>query len=167
MHDSLTGLFNRMAIMDLLSKEIARKMRHGGELAVGMCDIDHFKKINDTYGHKAGDDVLRGFSRLLLGNLREYDYVSRIGGEEFLLVLPSVDGKFSFETFERLREKTAQAVFDTDAGGLRITVSIGAADSSCGNTADELIAAADSALYRAKRKGRNKVEYFRALPEKK
>lgn len=157
-HDSLTGLLNRGAILDVLGKELSRSLRHGDELAVGMCDIDNFKKVNDTFGHQAGDSVLCAVADILRSSVREYDSVGRIGGEEFLIIIPEKRGVLSLNTFERLCALVRDKSIRTKAGIVSVTVSIGAADMSCARTVDGLLAAADKALYRAKEAGRNRVE---------
>jgi len=156
-HDALTGIFNRRAILEQLSRELARALRQGNILSVGMCDIDHFKKINDSLGHQAGDDVLIAFARCLQAGVREYDYVGRYGGEEFLIIASGLPGQSDQGLYERLREQVAAAAIQTKAGDVSITVSIGTAAATGQSTVDGLIAAADAALYQAKAEGRNKV----------
>lgn len=156
-HDSLTGLLNRRAILDELYKELTRATRYGDKLVVGMCDVDHFKAINDTYGHQTGDDVLGDLARILSGSLREYDAVGRMGGEEFLVIAPLKAGTDSLSTFERLRQQIAGSRISTRSGELSITISIGVADATAMSTVDQLLSAADAALYRAKAQGRNRV----------
>jgi two-component system, cell cycle response regulator len=157
-HDALTGIFNRRAILDRLNQELSRALRQGNSLSVGMCDIDHFKKINDRFGHQAGDDVLIAFARCLQAGLREYDCVGRYGGEEFLVIATGLPGQSDEGLYERLREQVAAAVIKTKAAGdVSISVSIGTAAGTGQSTVDRLIAAADAALYRAKAAGRNRV----------
>jgi two-component system cell cycle response regulator len=157
-HDALTGIFNRRAIMDRLNQELSRALRQGNTLSVGMCDIDHFKEINDRFGHQAGDDVLVAFARCLQAGLREYDCVGRYGGEEFLVIATGLPGQSDEGLYERLREQVAAAVIQTKAAGtVSITVSIGTAAGTGQSTVDRLIAAADAALYEAKAAGRNRV----------
>jgi two-component system cell cycle response regulator len=157
-HDALTGIFNRRAILDQLARELARALRQGGRLSVAMCDIDHFKEINDHFGHQAGDEVLTAFARCLQAGLREYDYVGRYGGEEFLIIASGLAGQSDEGLYERLRERVAAAAIKTKtAGTVSITISIGTAAESGQSTVDRLIAAADAALYRAKAEGRNRV----------
>ncbi len=153
----MTGLLNRRAILDHLHKELARARRHGDALAVGMCDIDHFKAINDTYGHQTGDEVLCTLTQILSGSLREYDAVGRMGGEEFLVITPLKAMIDPMPLFERLRQQVAERRMTTRSGELSVTVSIGVASVTAGNTVDELLGAADAALYRAKAQGRNRV----------
>jgi two-component system cell cycle response regulator len=156
-HDALTGIFNRRAILDQLGKELARALRQGGRLSVGMCDIDHFKEVNDRLGHQAGDEVLVAFSRILQACLREYDYVGRYGGEEFLVIASNPSAQGVDVLYERLRRQVAATGIQTRAGEVSLTVSIGTAAAAGPAMVDQLIAAADRALYQAKAEGRNRV----------
>jgi diguanylate cyclase (GGDEF)-like protein len=158
-HDPLTGMLNRRAILDRLHEELARARRCGALLAIGMCDIDHFKQVNDTHGHQTGDDVLCGLAHVLSEGLREYDAVGRLGGEEFLVITPMKAGKDWMAIFGRLCVKVAQSKITTRSGELSVTVSIGVACATAQNTVDGMLAAADAALYRAKDQGRNRVVY--------
>jgi two-component system cell cycle response regulator len=159
MHDPLTGVFNRRAILDRLKAEISRAQREGGTLSVGMCDLDHFKDVNDAYGHQAGDDVLIAFTRCVQANLRGYDSVGRYGGEEFLLVAAAPKGPVEGNLYERLCAQVAATEIETKAGTASITVSIGVAPGTGESTVDALLAAADAVLYQAKAGGRNRVAY--------
>ena len=158
-HDPLTGLLNRRAILDTLNREVSRASRSGGPWAVGMCDIDHFKRINDTYGHQTGDDLLCGFARILNESLRPHDSAGRMGGEEFLLILPIMARGDALFPFDRLCGRIAESKIPTRSGVLSITASIGVASASAGSKADQMVEAADAALYRAKAEGRNRVAY--------
>ncbi len=156
-HDPLTGMLNRRAILDRLREEFARARRQGDSLAVGVCDIDHFKRINDTYGHQTGDDVLCELSRIMTKSIREYDSVGRIGGEEFLVIMPAKAGVECTPLFGRMCGNIAGNKLTTRSGALSVTVSIGVASAAGDDTVDKLLAAADAALYRAKSEGRNRV----------
>jgi diguanylate cyclase (GGDEF)-like protein len=157
-HDALTGTLNRGAILNLLGKEAARAARHGSALGVLLLDLDHFKKVNDTFGHAVGDAVLKQVSRRLSIPLRRYDAVGRYGGEEFLAVLPQCDLEQAAEIAERVRVAVAATPVETSAGDIGVTVSIGAASTKEDPASiDELIQRADTALYKAKRLGRNRV----------
>ncbi|PIP41233.1 MAG: diguanylate cyclase response regulator [Desulfobacterales bacterium CG23_combo_of_CG06-09_8_20_14_all_51_8] len=156
-HDPLTGILNRRAILDHLHKELSRARRHGGLIGVGMCDIDHFKQVNDTHGHQAGDEVLCGLSHILRESVREYDYLGRMGGEEFLVITPMKAGTEPLFVFERLCRQVSENPITTRSGVLSVTLSIGVACATAQSTVDELLAAADAALYRAKNEGRNRV----------
>ena len=167
-HDSLTGLLNRRAIIDRLSEEICRAKRYNGLLAVGMCDIDYFKQVNDTYGHQTGDDVLCGLARIMSENLREYDSIGRVGGEEFLLIAPMKAAIDCPGIFTRLCEQVAESNITTRSGVLTVTVSIGVACVVAGSTVDDItvddiLDAADTALYLAKSEGRNRVVHDKLL----
>jgi two-component system, cell cycle response regulator len=158
-HDPLTGLLNRRAILDRLREEFARAGRHGDLLALGMCDIDHFKQVNDTYGHQTGDDVLCGLAQILSESIREYDSVGRMGGEEFLVIAPMKAGMDWISVFGRLCARVAESKITTRSGVLSVTVSIGLACAAGESTVDEILEAADAALYRAKNEGRNRVAH--------
>jgi diguanylate cyclase (GGDEF)-like protein len=158
-HDPLTGILNRRAILDRLSAELSRAKRENGKLSVGMCDIDHFKKINDTYGHQAGDEALIAFTRCIQGGLREYDCLGRYGGEEFLVIAPGAKGLNDKSLYERLCARVAETEIKTKSGPISITVSIGVARGTGQSTPDALIVASDEALYQAKTGGRNRVAY--------
>ena len=156
-HDPLTGLLNRRAILDRLRTEFERAGRHSEALSVGMCDIDHFKAINDTYGHQTGDDVLCELSKSLVGSSRKYDSVGRMGGEEFLIIAPTEKGKVGAPHFERICASIAKTKMETRSGSLFVTVSIGVATGTSTYTTDDLLKEADAAMYRAKAEGRNRV----------
>jgi len=160
-HDPLTGLLNRRAIFDHLHKELARADRYSDELAIGICDIDHFKRVNDTHGHQTGDEVLCGFAQILKTYIREYDSAGRIGGEEFLIITPVPAGTDYTALFERLCMKVAESRIPTKSGVLSLTLSIGVACTTSGGTLDEILDAADKALYWAKSNGRNRVAHDR------
>jgi diguanylate cyclase (GGDEF)-like protein len=158
--DSLTGLYNRWFVLEKIESEINRSLRHGSPMALLMLDIDHFKTVNDTYGHQAGDKVLAGVARVLGGRMRPTDITARYGGEEFVLLLPGTEAPGAAIVAERLRLRVAEAVHEIGNGSvLRVTVSAGRATLQAGSsaTAELLLASADSALYEAKRGGRNKV----------
>jgi two-component system cell cycle response regulator len=157
MHDPLTGVLNRRAFAAALSREVSRKRRHQNVLAVGICDVDHFKRINDTYGHQAGDEVLCGVVRLFGSNLRPHDVLGRHGGDEFVLLTEQAREEGSDTLYERLRASVANSPIHTGAGDISITISFGVKLAAVGETETELLAAADRALYQAKASGRNRV----------
>ena len=163
-HDPLTGILNRRAVESALARELAREQRQHNGLAVGICDIDHFKKVNDTHGHPVGDEVLGGVVRLLENGLREYDCLARIGGEEFLVITPDVGADGADELFGRLRKTVEDHPIPTGAGQVSITISVGVRIVREDDTLDTLFAAADTALYRAKNTGRNRVCLDDAAP---
>lgn len=156
-HDLLTGLPNRRAILDRLREELSRARRHDNLLAVGMFDIDHFKQVNDTYGHQTGDDVLCGLAKILSETNRDYDVAGRLGGEEFLVITPMKAGKDWITVYDRLCATIAESKITTKSGLLSITVSIGVACAGIDSTVDEILEATDKAMYRAKNEGRNRV----------
>ncbi len=153
--DMLTGLFNRRHMSDLLHQEIARGKRYGTSLSVVMLDIDHFKKINDVYGHDQGDEVLKGVAKRLVEALRENDRFARWGGEEFLILLPGTQMDGALELAERCRELFCAEPFD-EVGS--VSASFGVALYDGAESMRELLQRADAALYRAKAAGRNRVE---------
>jgi len=156
-HDPLTGLFNRGAILEHMKRELARTEREGGTTTVLLGDVDHFKRINDTYGHPAGDDVLREMATILTRACRSYDYVGRYGGEEFLVVLSNCDVAVAQARAEAIRSQVEAARIQTSGGELRATISLGVftTTQSPGLDADEALREVDLALYRAKGDGRN------------
>ena len=158
-HDRLTGLWNRGRIIDELARELRRNRREHASLAVVLADVDHFKRINDSYGHATGDQVLQRVGQRILSSLRATDAIGRYGGEEFLLVLPRADIAGGRDVAERVRAAVAALpVIDAQAEQ-RVTVSLGVACSGpSGPESAALIEAADDALYRAKANGRNRVE---------
>jgi len=158
LHDSLTGLLNRAAIFETLEKEIERAHRSDGLLAVVLADLDHFKEVNDRYGHPVGDAVLAAFGRRVKMFLRNYDGLGRYGGEEFLILIPGIERDRLVERVEDLRKAIADDPFEVNGLALRITCSFGItllADGDRSSTG--LIERADAALYCAKREGRNRV----------
>jgi diguanylate cyclase (GGDEF)-like protein len=156
MHDSLTGLLNRGAVLEQLTKELVRASRRGAPVSVLMGDLDHFKVINDTYGHAAGDAVLRETARRLKAGVRAYDSIGRLGGEEFVAVLPECDAKTGLSVAQRLCRALADTPTQYQGKSIAHSISIGVAatDQFGSARADELMRAADSALYRAKHAGR-------------
>jgi two-component system chemotaxis response regulator CheY len=166
MHDGLTGLLNRAAIVESLSHELERAARDSRTLGVVLLDLDHFKRVNDTFGHAAGDAVLREAARRLKSTMRCYDKVGRYGGEEFLIVAPDYSEENIVTLAERVRSCIGDAAVQTPGGPLQMSCSLGAAVSSVktGEAADALIARADAALYRAKANGRNRTELAEAAP---
>ena len=159
-HDSLTNLYNRRTLQELLLRDTHRANRYKTPLAVCMLDIDHFKNINDTYGHIMGDRVIQALSKLLQESLREIDYSGRYGGEEFVIVLPETNLAHAYDFSKRLLTKIAAMKFQSDTLGIfHITISIGVAEfDATHNSCEELIKAADNAMYQAKNAGRNCVK---------
>lgn len=158
--DSLTPAYNHRHFQDALSKEIHRHARSGLELALAMLDIDNFKKINDSYGHPIGDEILKGLVEELMAHARETDVVARYGGEEFAIIFPDTPARFARDAANRLRERVERRAFSPSQVGrtLHITVSVGIAIYPLdGMTPADLIARADAALYFAKKNGKNQV----------
>jgi diguanylate cyclase (GGDEF)-like protein len=161
-HDALTGLHNRGSILDILHRELARGGREGQPLALLLADLDHFKQINDTSGHLAGDAVLRATAQRMKSALRSYDSVGRYGGEEFLVVLPGCHGDSACNQAERIRQAVESAAVEYGDERLHVSCSIGMAHREQPTAADAngLIREADVALYVAKNLGRNQVAAF-------
>lgn len=157
-HDSLTGACNRGYLNELAEREIALAKRHGRPLAVAMLDIDHFKRVNDTYGHNIGDSVIKMLVTICQANLRVIDHFGRIGGEEFACVLPETGESDAMICAERLRASIEAITMETPQGRLRITVSIGVVILNSSHADwSALLKDADGAMYRAKQSGRNRV----------
>jgi two-component system cell cycle response regulator len=158
MTDPLTGILNRRAVLERLEAEISRAGRENTSLGLGIVDLDHFKQVNDTFGHLAGDDVLKESVRRVRGSLRAYDVFGRVGGEEFLVVLPGTPLSGAKGVAERLRKAISQSPVSTHKGLVRVTASLGVTVWTVREGVDSLIERADRALYMAKAKGRNRVE---------
>lgn len=156
--DPLTGLPNRRALMERMQAEWARTARHGGSLAVIMADLDHFKQINDTYGHHVGDKVLQVVSAAIARECREIDLPTRYGGEEFAIVVPNESASGALVLAERCRREIEKSCVVVKNGTIRPTASFGVADSQNEATPDGILHAADEAMYRAKQSGRNRVQ---------
>lgn len=170
--DPLTERFNRRTIEGFGHREVANARRRRSAIAVAIIDIDHFKQINDGYGHAAGDMALRSVVVILEQNLRARDILGRFGGDELLIIMPETDAEPAASVCERLRELIARSPFDVESASVGLTVSIGVA-SARGESADfeRLVQAADAALYEAKRRGRNRTcvagEQAEPLPKRK
>ncbi|MFC1684003.1 diguanylate cyclase [Pseudomonadota bacterium] len=157
-YDYLTATLNRQAFFHLLNREYARLRRNGESCSLVMADLDYFKKINDQYGHQAGDEVLHHVATLLNEQLRPYDLICRYGGEEFLICLPNTDLKAAKNTIERVRAHLDQSEIQlSDGKTIRITASFGVAALSKDETWDKTVEHADEALYQAKNEGRNQT----------
>jgi len=161
-HDFLTNLLNRSEILASLDREFARGGREGKPTTVVMADIDHFKRVNDTLGHAAGDEVLKEVARRLKLDLRPYDVVGRLGGEEFLIVLPGCSLTAGARRADAIRNLVGKEPINTTFGTTSATVSMGVT-STCTNrdrSVEEFLREADISLYAAKKNGRNRVEVF-------
>ena len=165
-HDGLTGLMNRCAVLATLDKEVSRAARAGRALSVLMVDFDHFKWVNDTHGHAAGDAVLSEGARRMRESIRSYDTVGRYGGEEFLMVLPGCDERSGVAQAERVRQTFARTPFSAGELHLEVTCSIGVSSrlAPCEGDGNLLLHEADDALYAAKGEGRNRVVKYSAAP---
>jgi len=159
MHDPLTGLLTRGAFFEICDGEIARAKRKGYPLALMMTDLDHFKRINDQYGHLAGDDVLRETARRLKATFRRGDAIGRFGGEEFVALAVGCPMEDALNLAERFRQNIGRDPFETSAGRIDVTTSVGVAVIPNAESSSALLKAADEALYRAKAAGRNTVSY--------
>ena len=159
-HDPLTGLWNHSEILEILHAELSRSERTHAPVTVLMLDIDHFKRVNDAHGHAIGDMVLRQVVARLHVSVREYDFLGRYGGEEFLVVLPDCPAEEGISAAERIRDYVAAEPMQTSGGEVALTVSIGVASNAGREDIDRslLLRAADVALYRAKHAGRNRSE---------
>jgi len=157
--DSLTQVFNRQYFMDRIKQEVKRSHRYGTHVSLLMLDIDYFKKVNDTYGHQAGDSVLAGVAGLIKDGLRDTDLFARYGGEEFSLLAMAMDQADAELLAERLRKKVESAEFVLGGHSLKVTVSIGVSAwmPEIKENFEELVRRADSALYSAKQEGRNRI----------
>jgi diguanylate cyclase (GGDEF)-like protein len=164
--DGLTGLWNRGAILEILGKELARARRTGGSVGIIMADLDHFKRVNDTYGHLAGDAVLREAAQRMRSSTRSYDAIGRYGGEEFLVVVPDSDLPSAVAQAERLRCSVGGTPVPSSEGSIEITISLGVAAGRGDDprAAESLVRSADAALYQAKKLGRNRVEAAKEAP---
>jgi two-component system, cell cycle response regulator len=158
--DALTGLWNRRSILEILDRELARARREGRPLSLAVSDIDHFKRVNDTYGHLTGDEVLLEVGRRMVASTRSYDSVGRYGGEEFLIVLPGCALENAAVHAERTLTRIGTLPITTPTTEIAVTISVGLTSATLepGETAQSLIHRADEALYQAKRNGRNRVE---------
>ena len=164
--DALTGIWNRPAIIEILIREMERSRRSGGTLAVVLADVDHFKRINDTYGHLAGDSILRDVARRMLENIRPYDFIGRYGGEEFILVMPGLPLKDPHGRLRELLGAISRESFAFESQDVHITSSFGVSwyDHTT-LVVEDLIRRADEALYRAKASGRNCVVFYEVGPD--
>lgn len=157
--DAVTGLYNRHYLTSHMDTRLQAAQKQGKDLSVLMMDIDHFKTVNDTYGHAVGDLVLKEFAARIERNIRGVDLAARYGGEEFVVMMPETPTDWAIMIGNRLREEVSDNAFDFELkeGAIKITVSIGVATSKVGQTPGQLLEAADRALYEAKASGRNKV----------
>ncbi|NTV12872.1 MAG: diguanylate cyclase [Desulfobulbaceae bacterium] len=159
--DSLTGILNRGEGMRRFQQEISRSLRKQQPLSIIIIDIDHFKVVNDNYGHQVGDQVIQTIVASLEATLRNYDIICRYGGEEFLVLLPTTEMGKALETAERLRQQIAETAIAIEGGKqIKLTISLGVSSLQAGDSLDSLIYRADNALYIAKEEGRNQVQFI-------
>jgi diguanylate cyclase len=158
LRDPLTRIANRLAYEERMAAEYLRWKRYRRPLMLAVIDIDHFKRINDTYGHKSGDRVLQIVARLLASSVRETDFLARYGGEEFVLLMPETDSEGARNVAEKLRQWVAEAETHFHGQRVQVTVSCGLAQIADGDNETTLFERADQALYRAKQGGRNRCE---------
>jgi diguanylate cyclase (GGDEF)-like protein len=164
--DSLTGINNRRTFFELAEIEMERALRYGNSITLLMMDIDHFKKVNDCFGHLAGDQILINVANLCRKNLRSFDLVARYGGEEFIAMLPRTDLQVGESIAERMRRLVKKKEYNCKQHTITVTMSVGVAevDRAKPVTLETLIEQADQALYQAKRSGRNRVECWQSAP---
>ena len=158
--DGLTGVLNKRSLQDQLQRDFSRATRRRSPLSLILLDVDHFKRVNDTHGHLAGDEVLKAIGQRISGVVAEHDIVARFGGEEFAVLLSDVDAAAATDIAERCRQAVAQQPFVTSVCQLPITISLGVADVASlasSDHHDRLVEAADAKLYEAKRSGRDRV----------
>jgi diguanylate cyclase (GGDEF)-like protein len=157
--DELTGLYNRRHVLGVLEYQKSLAGRGNHCFALAFADLDHFKEVNDHYGHQAGDEVLKRFAQIARSSIRKIDYVARFGGEEFVLVLVQAGLPEAVKAAERIRAQTEKESFDFPGGGsIKVTVSLGVTQYEPGESVEAMLVRADQALYEAKKKGRNRLE---------
>jgi len=160
MLDPLTGVYNKRQILNFLEKFLANFVRYKKDpFSIMMLDIDYFKKINDTYGHLAGDFVLKEFVKIIKNKIRSSDILGRFGGEEFILILPNTKVSGALKLAMRIKDEVENYVFEYGKEKIKITTSIGITSVSLNDSVESLLERVDEALYDAKRKGRNRIEY--------
>lgn len=157
-YDALSGLMNRMSMFHVLDIEIERSLRTDAPLCILMVDLDHFKAVNDEYGHACGDEVIRQVGDILKNERRKYDYAGRYGGEEFIMLLPNTVLADAALVADRVRERLMNEPVECDTAEITVTTSVGVARFRSGETRDMWISRADRAMYVAKQRGRNRVE---------
>jgi len=158
--DPLTGVYNKKEILNFLEKLLANYIRYKKDpFSVMMLDIDHFKKINDTYGHLAGDFVLKEFVKIIQKIIRHSDILGRFGGEEFIILLPNTKVSGALKLAHRIKEEVEKNNFQFGNKNIKITTSAGITSASLSDSLESLLERVDEALYDAKKKGRNRIEY--------
>ncbi len=160
--DPLTGVGNRRLLDCEIERRIAQLRRHGTIVSLLMIDVDHFKRLNDSYGHLAGDAMLRKLAKILVETLRDMDLITRYGGEEFVAVLPGTDLHYACLAAERIRFAVEQSTILHNGRDLRVTISIGVTEATVTDTHDSLVHRVDAAMYQAKNAGRNCCRFGQA-----
>lgn len=155
--DTLTQLSNRRDALHIFKREQARAIRNNQPLSIILCDVDHFKKINDQFGHNAGDEVLKALAKLFTDNMRDQDCVARWGGEEFLFILPNTDFKNAYVFADKIKNKIQRHIINYEDKNISMTISMGVEQFKSTQTIDEVINTADKYLYQAKDAGRNQI----------
>ena len=158
--DALTGVFNRRCFMDLCVPQIERVFRTGGECFIIIFDLDHFKRVNDTYGHQGGDQVLREISRRIKRTVRSYDLLARYGGEEFIVFMPEISKENAINAAERMRRVVCDTPVEFEGQQIQVSSSFGIAYAAPFNKIEKATQFADEALYKAKEAGRNQVVFY-------
>ena len=157
-HDALTGLFNRHYLNERLDAEYSRAERAGHPISFLLMDIDHFKEVNDTYGHQAGDYALKTIAQIIMAQIRKSDIACRFGGEEFMIILPDTGPESAIQKADAFRKSISDRVYEFGGKEFSITISIGIAVYPVNGTEnDQILSKADAALYEAKRAGRDQV----------
>ena len=156
MRDPLSGLLNRRGMRERLQSEFERSQRYNSDLTVMMCDIDHFKVVNDQYGHDKGDEVIKNLGAIFKSGLRKIDSLARWGGEEYLILLPETNGEQGMQLAEKLRRKIEETQYTQDDKTFSVTISIGVHQMASTDTINQAITKADTNLYKAKEQGRNR-----------
>jgi diguanylate cyclase (GGDEF)-like protein len=156
MHDPLSGLLNRRGMREKLQQEFDRSQRYSNDLTVMMCDIDHFKAVNDRYGHDRGDEIIKSLGALFKSGLRKQDALARWGGEEFLFLLPETNGNQGMLLAEKLRSEIEKTQYKHDDKTFNVTISFGLHQIASTDTINQAITKADTNLYKAKEQGRNR-----------
>ncbi len=162
--DALTCLPNRMYFNERIAQEMNRTDRDNKSLCLGLIDLDQFKKINDSYGHECGDEVLVQVAKLINGSIREQDIACRVGGEEVAIIMPNVLWGEALKILERLRTKIETTSISWASHSINLTISIGLSEYHANQDKHQLYAKADSAMYEAKKNGRNQVIYSKGAP---
>ncbi len=163
-YDSLTNLFNRGQVLQLLDATLKSANRYGLQVSLSICDIDDFKRINDEFGHRAGDRVLARLGEIVRNELRQADFAGRYGGDELLVIFPHTGMRGAYECMERIRRKLEETIFQIGSKSFRVTCTSGVAEfARTVKRPDDLIHMADMALLEGKQQGRNRINFHQSL----